>query len=69
MAELEPACRVTGLNRQQFLLASPIKPWRKCNNLNRLSGANGLLLSPNVDKMFDRHCISFDSERQQKEAP
>jgi hypothetical protein len=25
----------------------------------RLSGANGLLLSPHVDKLFDRHWISF----------
>jgi hypothetical protein len=27
----------------------------------RLSGANGLLLSPHVDKLFDRHWISFDA--------
>ena len=26
-----------------------------------LSGANELLLSPHVDKLFDRHWISFDS--------
>lgn len=46
VAELEPACRVTGLARQQFLVASHIKPWRDCDNSERLSGANGLLLSP-----------------------
>ena len=61
MAELEPACRVTGLERQQFLVASHIKPWRDCDNSERLSGANGLLLSPYVDKLFDRHWISFDA--------
>ena len=27
----------------------------------RLSGANGLLLSPHVNKLFDRHWISFDA--------
>jgi hypothetical protein len=27
----------------------------------RLSGANGLLLSPHADKLFDRHWISFDA--------
>jgi hypothetical protein len=59
VAELEPACRVTGLDRQQFLVASHIKPWRDCDNHERLSGANGLLLSPHVDKLFDRHRISF----------
>ena len=61
VAELEPACRVTGLERQQFLVASHIKPWRDWDNSERLSGANGLLLSPHVDKLFDRHWISFDA--------
>jgi hypothetical protein len=61
VAELEPACRVTGLERQQFLVASHIKPWRDCDSRERLSGANGLLLSPHVDKLFDRHWISFDA--------
>ena len=61
VAEVEPACRVTGLARQEFLIASHIKPWRGCDNRERLSGANGLLLSPHIDKLFDRHWISFDS--------
>jgi predicted restriction endonuclease len=61
VAEREPACRVTGLACQEFLVASHIKPWRDCDNRERLSGANGLLLSPHVDKLFDRHWISFDS--------
>jgi hypothetical protein len=61
VAELEPACRVTGLARQEFLVASHIKPWRSCDNSERLSGSNGLLLSPHVDKLFDRHWISFDA--------
>ena len=64
MAEQEPACRVTGLARRQFLVASHIKPWRDCDNRGRLDGANGLLLSPHVDKLFDRHWISFDSDGQ-----
>lgn len=42
-------------------MASHIKPWRDCDNSERLDGANGLLLSPHVDKLFDRHWISFDS--------
>jgi hypothetical protein len=61
VAELEPVCRVTGLARQEFLVASHIKPWRDCDNRERLSGANGLLLSAHIDKLFDRHWISFDS--------
>jgi predicted restriction endonuclease len=61
VSELEPAYRVTGLARQEFLVASHIKPWRSCDNSERLSGSNGLLLSPHVDKLFDRHWISFGS--------
>ncbi len=51
VAEQEPICRVTGLARQEFLIASHIKPWRDCSNSERLSGANGLLLSPHLDKL------------------
>ena len=64
VAQLEPCCRVTGLARQEFLVASHIKPWRDCDNAERLSGANGLLLSPHIDKLFDRHWISFDTTGQ-----
>jgi hypothetical protein len=64
VAELEPICRVTGLERQEFLVASHIKPWRDCDNRERLSGCNGLLLSPHIDKLFDRHWISFDCSGQ-----
>jgi len=60
VAQLEPFCRVTGLRRQEFLVASHIKPWRSCDNAERLSGANGLLLSPHIDKLFDRYWISFN---------
>lgn len=34
--------------------------------MKRVSGANGLPLSPHVDKLVDRHWISFDSEGQQR---
>ena len=64
VAEQEPICRVTGLARQEFLIASHIKPWRDSNHAERLDGANGLLLSPHIDKLFDRHWISFDSDGQ-----
>ena len=60
----EPICRVTGLARQEFLIASHIKPWRDSTNAERLDGANGLLLSPHIDKLFDRHWISFDPDGQ-----
>lgn len=55
VAKQEPIYRVTGLARQEFLIASHIKPWRDCDHQERLDGANGLPLSPHVDKLFNRH--------------
>jgi hypothetical protein len=55
----EDACRVSGVVADQFLIASHIKPWRVASNPERLDGQNGLLLSPNIDFLFDRGFISF----------
>ncbi|WP_324035135.1 HNH endonuclease [Aeromonas caviae] len=57
---IEPVCRVTGVTTKALLIASHIKPWSKCdNNAERLDGNNGLLLSPHIDKLFDRGWITF----------
>ena len=56
---VEHACRVTGLERAQHLVASHIKPWKDSTDAEKLDGANGLLLSPHVDHLFDRGYISF----------
>ena len=64
VAEQEPICRVTGLARQKFPIVNRIKPWRDCDHQEPLDGANGLLLSPHVDKLIDRHWISFGSDGQ-----
>lgn len=56
---VEKACRLTGVTDERFLIASHIKPWAKCLNQERLDGHNGLMLSPHVDKLFDRGWISF----------
>lgn len=57
--QLEKACRVSGVDDSRFLIASHIKPWAACNNEERLDGANGLFLCPNIDWLFDRGYISF----------
>jgi hypothetical protein len=58
--QLESACRLTGIARPDLLIASHIKPWRLCETTHeRLDGANGLLLTPHVDRLFDRGLISF----------
>jgi putative restriction endonuclease len=56
----ERACRVTGVSQPNLLVASHIKPWKDSNHLERLNGANGLMLSPHIDKLFDSGAISFN---------
>lgn len=59
LEQIEPACRVTGVTNKALLIASHIKPWSECDNAERLDGNNGLLLSPHIDKLFDRGWITF----------
>jgi putative restriction endonuclease len=57
---IEKACRLTAIHNPQLLVASHIRPWRMCTTAAaRLDGANGLLLAPHVDRLFDRGLISF----------
>ena len=53
-------CAVTGLQFPPILRASHIKPWRLSTNAERLNPANGLLLLPQYDALFDRGFISFE---------
>lgn len=54
-------CAVTGCSLTGVLIASHIKPWRDCCENNEwLNPYNGILLSPNIDKLFDRGLITFD---------
>jgi hypothetical protein len=60
--KIESKCRVTGLSDSSFLIASHIKPWKDSSNKERLDGHNGFLLSPHVDKLFDKGWISFSNQ-------
>jgi putative restriction endonuclease len=55
-------CAVTGFSDTSLLVASHIKPWKKSTNSERLDEWNGLLLSPNLDKAFDKGFITFESD-------
>jgi len=55
-------CAVTGFSDTSLLVASHIKPWKKSTNSERLDQWNGLLLSPNLDKAFDRGFITFEED-------
>lgn len=55
-------CIVTGIDKLNLLIASHIKPWRVCNNNERIDTENGLLLSANMDRLFDSGLISFTAD-------
>ncbi len=61
--QIESVCRLTGIANPHLLIASHIRPWRLCETTHeRLDGANGLLLTPHVDRLFDRGLISFSKD-------
>lgn len=53
------ALRGSALPESYFLVASHIKPWKDANPNERLDGFNGLPLTPNLDRAFDRGYVSF----------
>ena len=62
IAKYDSKCIVTGISDQRLLIASHIKPWAVCNNIERLSAENGLLLSPLYDKLFDCGLMTFTKD-------
>jgi hypothetical protein len=61
--EVEPVCRITGIEKPALLRASHIKPWRACESADeRLDGFNGLMLAPHADFLFDRGLIGFEDD-------
>jgi hypothetical protein len=60
----EDACRVTHVSEPRHLKASHIKPWRDATDAERLDGANGLLLSPHSDHLFDEGYFTFSSSQE-----
>ena len=58
----ESECRVTHVRSIRHLRASHIKPWKDSNDQEKIDGANGLLLAPHVDHLFDRGFISFSGK-------
>lgn len=59
-----PVCRVTGIKDPACLVASHIKPWAACADGEHLESANGLMLAPHVDHLFDTGRISFTDDGQ-----
>jgi hypothetical protein len=57
----EYRCSVSGIRIPEILRASHIRPWREASDTARLDPANGLLLAPQYDALFDRRLITFSS--------
>ena len=55
-------CAVVGCLVEAALRASHIKPWRESSDLERLDPANGLLLTANLDALFNDGLLAFDDE-------
>ncbi len=53
-------CAVSGCHKTEVMVASHIKPWRDASNAERIDIFNGLLLLPNMDKLFDKGYMTFD---------
>lgn len=54
-------CAVSQMGIDKILIASHIVPWKDSNDDQRLDTGNGILLSPNLDALFDKHLISFEN--------
>lgn len=56
------SCAVTGCTVEAALRASHMKPWAVSTSQERLDPFNGLLLTANLDALFDAGLISFDGD-------
>jgi hypothetical protein len=60
LIEYWQGCALTKYPNTRLLVASHIKPWSKSEHAERLDPFNGLLLLPNLDKVFDLGYITFE---------
>ena len=52
-------CPITMIGDERLLVASHIKPWAACDDKEKIDPYNGYMLSPMIDKLFDRGFITF----------
>lgn len=53
LVEYWGGCSICGCVNTKILIASHIKPWNECDEKEKYDLYNGLLLTPNYDKLFD----------------
>ena len=56
-------CPFTMISDERLLIASHIKPWVVCSDVEKIDPYNGYILSPLYDKLFDKGFITFTSNR------
>ncbi len=60
---IEKRCRVTGVSNPDLLIAGHIVPFSKClTNEEKYDPNNGLLFTPNADRLFERGLMSFEDD-------
>ena len=59
LSSYQGTCCITGLNVQELLIASHIKPWRESNPSEKTNPRNGLCLNALHDKAFDRGLLTI----------
>ncbi|MBO5063799.1 MAG: HNH endonuclease [Campylobacter sp.] len=58
-----PFCPITMVNYDRLLIASHIKPFVKCTDDEKYDPKNGLMLTPTIDKLFDKGFITFNEDK------
>lgn len=56
-------CPVTMIGDERLLIASHIKPWAASDDFEKTDPYNGYMLSPLIDKLFDRGFITFTENK------
>ncbi len=53
-------CLITGIKNLKLLEAAHIKPWSRSEDIEKIDGYNGILLTSNCHKLFDIGFITFN---------
>lgn len=56
------SCQFTGIQQEDLLIASHIKPWSVADSHERTDVNNGVLLTPTFDKLFDKFLLTVDED-------
>ena len=51
------------ISDERLLIASHIKPWAASTDYEKTDPYNGYMLSPMIDKLFDRGFITFSEDK------